>query len=69
MIEIIAIAAIGLFAAGAIIGILVIFAVGIHREERARSLRIANPGGIASGLRAITDTRIHPVVPELAGHR
>jgi hypothetical protein len=69
MFEIYVIGAIALLAAGAMIGFLMIFAVGIHREEKARSLRNANPGRIASGLRVVMDTRIHPQVPELAGHR
>jgi len=69
MIEMWAIAAFALMAAGAIAGSLVIFAIWIHREERAHGLRITNPGGIAGGLRAVMDARVHPRVPELAGRR
>lgn len=69
MIEMYAIMAIALIAAGVIGGILMIFALGIHREEKARSLGNANPGGIASGLRAVMGTRLDSRLPELAGHR
>jgi hypothetical protein len=68
VIEIYVIAAIALIAAGAAAGILVIFAMGIHREEKARSLGNANPGRIEGGLRVFTSAYAHPELPELT-HR
>jgi len=66
MFEIYLFGAIALMAAGAGVGILAIFAIGIHREEKAYSLGKPSPGRIAGGLRAVTDAYIHPRLPELA---
>jgi hypothetical protein len=43
-----------LLAIGVMIGVLVIFAAGIHREEKAYSLGQARPGRFASGVRTVT---------------
>jgi hypothetical protein len=45
--------AVALMAAGAITAILTVFAAGIHREEKARSLTSGSPGRVASGIRAV----------------
>jgi len=63
MIDIYAAVALALIAAGAGLGILAIFAVGIHREDKAMSLGKAAPGRIAAGLRAITCAYINPQFP------
>jgi len=69
MIEMYAVAAIALIAAGAAIGILVVFAIGIHREDKAYSLGTASPGRITGGLRAVTSAYAHPQLPELASRQ
>lgn len=61
MIEMYAIAALALVAAGALAGMLLLFAVGIHKEERARSIDQANPGRSALGLRAVMSAHVHPI--------
>ncbi len=68
MIEMYAIAALALIAAGAVVGILIVFALGIHREEKAYSLGKADPGRITGGLRAVTRAYAHPQLPELAAN-
>ena len=65
MIEMYAIAAVALMAAGALVAILVLFALGIHREERAYSLSQPEPGRITGGLRSITRAYAHPQLPKL----
>lgn len=69
MIEFYLIAAIALIAAGAGVGILAIFAVGIHREDKAYSLGNASPGRLTGGLRVVTDAYVHPRLPELANRQ
>ena len=70
MFELYAAVVVALIAAGIMAGILVLFAVGIHREDRAQSLGRPDPGPIAGGLRSITQAYAHPRLPELASrHR
>jgi len=59
------IGAIALIAAGVIVGGLILYAIGIHREDRAHSLNQADPGPIAGGLRGLTRAYAHPQLPEL----
>lgn len=66
MLEMYALAALALIMVGAVVGILIIFAVGIHREEKAYSLGKTEPGRITGGLRAVTRAYVHPRLPELA---
>lgn len=54
MIEAYAIIAVALLAAGAVIGYLVFVALGIHREEAARSITLPTSDRIARGARAAT---------------
>lgn len=61
MIEMYAIAALALIAAGAIVGMLLLFALGIRKEEKARSIDQANPGRSALGLRAVMSAHVHPI--------
>jgi len=68
MIEMYVIGAFALIAAGAVVGILAIFAMGIRREERAYSLGSTSPDRIAGGLRAVTSAYAHPQLPELGSH-
>jgi len=69
MIEMYAIAAVALIALGAVVGALLLYALGIRREDRAHSLGQADPGRIAGGLRAITRAYAHPRLPELTNRR
>jgi hypothetical protein len=41
-----------LLVAGAIAGVLIVLAVGIHREEKAYSLTVTNPSRLVSAARA-----------------
>jgi hypothetical protein len=58
MIEVYALAAVALLAAGAVVGFLVVVALGIHREEAALSMttttsdRVARGARVANGLSA-----------------
>jgi hypothetical protein len=54
MIEVYAIVALTLVAVGVVVGILVVFALGIWREEKDYSLTVASPSRLASGIRAAT---------------
>jgi hypothetical protein len=69
MFEIYAVVAASLIAVGVIAGVLVIFAVGIHREERAASLGGPSPDRITGGIRAVTNAyvsqpqKLHPCKP------
>ena len=54
MIEAYAITAVALLAAGAVIGFLIFLALGIHREEVARSMTLPTSDRIARGARAAT---------------
>jgi hypothetical protein len=56
MIEIYALVGVALVVAGAVVGILTVLAVGIHREERARSMTIGSPSRAASGARTFNGT-------------
>ena len=69
MIEMYAIAVVALLAAGAMIGVLIVFAFGIWREDKNYSLSDTRPGPLASGVRAVTNAYAHPWVGEHASHR
>ncbi len=69
MTEIYIVAAIALMATGAGIAILLLFAVAIHREDKAYSLSAVNPGRFKSGVRTIVSAYAHPSVPKLRSHR
>jgi hypothetical protein len=60
MIQVYAAIVIALFGAGAITGSLIIIAVGIHRDGRARSMTISNPYRTAAGARAACGVYAHP---------
>jgi len=61
MIEIYAVAAFALIAVGVVVGLLTIFAVGIHREERRHSIDQPRPGASALGLRTVLAAQVHPI--------
>jgi hypothetical protein len=70
MIELYAAVVIALIGVGFMAAILFLFAIGIHREDRAHSLGQTDPGRITGGLRSITQAYAHPRLPELASrHR
>lgn len=61
MIEMYAVVAFTLIAVGVLIGLLIVFAVGIHREERRRSIDQPSPGPSALGLRTVLAAQVHPM--------
>ena len=66
MIEVYALIALVLFIAGGVLGILVVMAVGIHREERDRSMTVPTSDPVARGTRKFNGVyaRIPGVVQE-----
>lgn len=54
MIEVYALVALALVIAGAVVGFLVMMAVGIHREERNRSVTVPTSDRVARWIRKLT---------------
>jgi hypothetical protein len=54
MIEVYALVALALVIAGAVVGFLVMMAVGIHREERNRSVTVPTSDRVARWIRRFT---------------
>jgi hypothetical protein len=71
MIEVYALTAVALLAAGAVTGFLALVSLGIHREEAARSMTIPTSDRVARGARTATGmyTRIPGVIQEASLHR
>jgi hypothetical protein len=71
MIEVYALAAVALLAAGAVIGFVALVSLGIHREETARSVTTPTSDRVARGARAATGmyARLPGVLQEASHHR
>ncbi|GII05470.1 hypothetical protein [Planobispora takensis] len=55
--------AIGLLTPAIVIGVIVVMAVGIHREERAESLGSAPPGPAAAFTRRLLNVHVRQSMP------
>jgi hypothetical protein len=66
MIEVYALSALALLIAGIVLGFLAMVALGIHREEAARSITVPTSDRIARGARAVNGVyaRVPGVIQE-----
>jgi hypothetical protein len=58
MIQVYVYAALALLLVGAVVGILIVIAVGIHHSERTGSLTTVHQGRVASGVRILSGVRV-----------